>query len=68
MGIKNLPLKMISIHALREESDCFRRRLGRAGGISIHALREESDPLSANRMFHPLHISIHALREESDRI
>ena len=34
----------ISIHALREESDYYRRsRLAVSASISIHALREESD-------------------------
>ena len=33
----------ISIHALREESDCKRRQNLRDYPISIHALREESD-------------------------
>ena len=40
---QRLGLHMISIHALREESD-LRGRVERCGvGISIHALREESD-------------------------
>ena len=58
---------MISIHALREESDgvvC----VPSAGIplISIHALREESDRSgpAAERLLRP--ISIHALREEGD--
>ena len=57
---------IISIHALREESDalyfftdsfCF--------SMSIHALREESD-LSLKDIDGLTPISIHALREESD--
>ena len=56
---------LISIHALREESDAIivDRHHGRR--ISIHALREESD---ADRieLCHLIVISIHALREESD--
>ena len=66
---------MISIHALREESDRdydpvihlgydFNPRR-RQHLISIHALREESDrELRAKHMTQ--RISIHALREESD--
>ena len=38
---------LISIHALREESDAACEFLEVAIGISIHALREESDPASA---------------------
>ena len=56
---------LISIHALREESDCGDFQAGVQHGISIHALREESDyqcPLWLCRHC----ISIHALREESD--
>ena len=34
---------MISIHALREESDAFEDADGGRIDISIHALREESD-------------------------
>ena len=34
---------MISIHALREESDETHSHVSRGGQISIHALREESD-------------------------
>ena len=34
---------MISIHALHEESDFFRKIIGRGFIISIHALHEESD-------------------------
>ena len=41
------PLRSISIHALREEGDLF-RRVAVVGGIyiSIHALREEGDQLT----------------------
>ncbi len=35
---------MISIHALREESDVTTPAVSDASAISIHALREESDP------------------------
>ena len=35
---------MISIHALREESDLVKARTRNFNKISIHALREESDP------------------------
>ena len=55
----------ISIHALREESDCRRVYPSVSGGISIHALREESDDGVGVRL-HLVLISIHALREESD--
>ena len=56
---------IISIHALREESDRDTLTVLGYVQISIHALREESD-------FDPFitsdirQISIHALREESD--
>ena len=36
-------LKLISIHALREESDTGQRAQFATDYISIHALREESD-------------------------
>ena len=58
--------KRISIHALREEGDCFLYGFLHGGEpISIHALREEGDKK------HPASgldakISIHALREEGD--
>mgnify|MGYP003277212340 CR=1 FL=1 len=39
---------IISIHALREESDFRTKRGGHDLLISIHALREESDRLSAS--------------------
>ena len=58
---------LISIHALREESDDGFRIALHCLGISIHALREESDYLSCP--YYPTRIiSIHALREESDTI
>ena len=37
-------LQLISIHALRKESDANRRRSRPHHIISIHALRKESDP------------------------
>ena len=55
----------ISIHALREESDCGRHLFQRPDRISIHALREESDLRKGPWAPSPT-ISIHALREESD--
>ena len=50
--------RMISIHALHEESDQNRRIIRRNGIISIHALHEESDPSpcwtnSSNTYFNP---------------
>mgnify|MGYP000368931691 CR=1 FL=1 len=36
-------MRMISIHALREEGDVPQQRLGPVQQISIHALREEGD-------------------------
>ena len=58
---------IISIHALREESD--HSHAGKFAGrtISIHALREESD-LRFRRDDLVCKISIHALREESDSV
>ncbi|EDT45696.1 hypothetical protein BIFDEN_01532 [Bifidobacterium dentium ATCC 27678] len=56
---------MISIHALREESDITSPHHPPAQCISIHALREESDPVNIY-WFVIVLISIHALREESD--
>ena len=57
---------LISIHALRKESDPPHRIYGIRVRISIHALRKESDPI---RRVHWefQRISIHALRKESDR-
>ena len=57
---------IISIHALREESDPTWWTGDYIPNISIHALREESD---LNELFDgdtTYVISIHALREESD--
>ena len=56
---------LISIHALRKESDI--RPIVVLGDllISIHALRKESDEVGY--LIHAFHyISIHALRKESD--
>ena len=41
---RNVWRQNISIHALREESDCAGLPLQELSVISIHALREESDP------------------------
>ena len=58
---------LISIHALREESDDLQiEALEQQLEISIHALREESDCV-CNRLNKIRCISIHALREESDK-
>ena len=58
---------IISIHALREESDASLLALiPDTDVISIHALREESD-LRPNSRGLKKTISIHALREESDK-
>ena len=43
MAEKSLDAEIISIHALREESDPCNRRPHLPTHISIHALREESD-------------------------
>ena len=56
---------MISIHALRKESDLFRKIIGRRLVISIHALRKESDLRRTTSAASAI-ISIHALRKESD--
>ena len=56
---------LISIHALREESDLDSEVELETLEISIHALREESD-LSRSPKNPTTIISIHALREESD--
>ena len=37
-------IRAISIHALREEGDAFRKKAFANDIISIHALREEGDP------------------------
>ena len=59
---------MISIHALREESDMATAAIQAAKTISIHALREESDGSTCIIILYGGHISIHALREESDAL
>ena len=57
---------VISIHALREESDSTATSsICAQVMISIHALREESDN-AAKPTHQSIYISIHALREESD--
>ena len=58
--------RIISIHALHEESDFIGVSQPHDGDISIHALHEESDH-SLRCHAHFLTISIHALHEESDR-
>ena len=58
---------MISIHALREESDRAEKHARLTMRISIHALREESDRAEKHARL-TMRISIHALREESDNI
>ena len=57
---------IISIHALRKESDGRGRARVRRTVISIHALRKESD-FRAVFLADLQLISIHALRKESDR-
>ena len=49
---------MISIHALRKESDTVRQKAVRPSKISIHALRKESDdspqgPCAGSGNFNP---------------
>ena len=57
---------MISIHALRKESDStLFVGVVVEDEISIHALRKESD-FTVPVVGHGAHISIHALRKESD--
>ena len=56
---------LISIHALRKESDLMAVKFCIAARISIHALRKESDHLPSHAP-ESLVISIHALRKESD--
>ena len=58
---------IISIHALRKESDPASRRQSSIRMISIHALRKESDHQVLAAVGHG-EISIHALRKESDNI
>ena len=57
--------RLISIHALHEESDHWRSARAQALQISIHALHEESD-LGYRFRDQTRFISIHALHEESD--
>ena len=57
--------ELISIHALRKESDSSVARLRNSSYISIHALRKESDRAPGVGV-HFADISIHALRKESD--
>ena len=57
---------VISIHALRKESDREGPSDALALAISIHALRKESDDLVGGGSGRDV-ISIHALRKESDR-
>ena len=60
--------QVISIHALRKESDSFVTVDFPDIRISIHALRKESDP-SVNVSIATFSvISIHALRKESDAL
>ena len=56
---------LISIHALRKESDQLPATITRHSHISIHALRKESDTLNMQASL-VIDISIHALRKESD--
>ena len=58
-------VRIISIHALREEGDLFSQVCKDGIVISIHALREEGDGTSWSWRTLPC-ISIHALREEGD--
>ena len=55
--------RVISIHALHEESDAVDRDVGRPCSISIHALHEESDVLCNPHAAMLTHISIHALHD-----
>ena len=59
-------IRMISIHALREEGDVRHNHSYQQGLISIHALREEGDSVQLFQVPIALFISIHALREEGD--
>ena len=60
------PVIVISIHALRKESDGYENHSWLSvGPISIHALRKESDRANRHRRRRQV-ISIHALRKESD--
>ena len=59
------PIRIISIHALHEESDRTPITNAQIEAISIHALHEESDAYLRHGDKPPI-ISIHALHEESD--
>ena len=66
MRVVVVPVLVISIHALREESDLKTSHQPTVQqNISIHALREESD-CKRRQNLRDYPISIHALREESD--
>ena len=60
-------IRLISIHALHEESDPDGGGVSWWDGISIHALHEESDQAAGIGRCEDSTISIHALHEESDR-
>ena len=61
-------LRLISIHALREEGDHITSTVKyTAAQISIHALREAGDARVLRYVGQQRIISIHALREEGDR-
>ena len=57
---------LVSIHALRKESDQDVVRHEVEWLVSIHALRKESDQLRRLIMADETTVSIHALRKESD--
>ena len=64
----HMVLRLISIHALREEGDHITSTVKyTAAQISIHALREEGDARVLRYVGQQRIISIHALREEGDR-
>ena len=63
---ERLHSRMISIHALRKESDPRGTLYIITLSISIHALRKESD-IHETCLRQSLAISIHALRKESDK-
>ena len=58
---------LISIHALRKESDKYATVVDGWRSISIHALRKESDYMLTLLAVRLSIISIHALRKESDQ-
>ena len=67
-GLRHILL--ISIHALREESDRSGRREGLVVVISIHALREESDktnPIVACSMIFQSTLSVRRATYRSER-